>query len=96
MSQREQDLERLSQLRRSQVAAVEEASRGQLEDLMRLGNGDDRGDTYVVKILDVTPGVGKVAGRRLLARLGISEFARIRELSESERLQVLAGCRELE
>lgn len=56
-----------------------------------MGAADDRSQTYVVKLLDVTPGLGKVAGRRLLASLGIDELMRVAELSEAQRAALLGA-----
>ena len=40
---------------------------------------------YVVKLLDVSPRLGKVAGRRLMAELGIASLARVHELTDDQR-----------
>ncbi|MEY2967160.1 MAG: hypothetical protein RLY50_1210 [Actinomycetota bacterium] len=95
MSDRERDLARVSALRNAREAAVAEAASGQLEMVLGLPAGDDRTETYVVKLLDVTPGVGKVAGRRMLASLGIAESVRVSELSGHDRSRVLTGAAEL-
>ena len=40
---------------------------------------------YVVKLLDVSPRLGKVAGRRLMADLGIEPLSRVRDLTDPQR-----------
>ena len=47
--------------------------------------------TWTVKMLDVHPCAGKVAGRRLLAELGIPERTRVADLS-AEQIALLAGA----
>lgn len=89
MSQRDRDLRRVAELRSARERAVAEASTGSLRSLLALGDSDDRSQTYVVKLLDVTPGVGKVAGRRLLASLGIDESVRVAGLTDDQRTALL-------
>ncbi len=74
---------------------MSEATSGSIQELLELPVSDERCETYVVKILDVTPGVGKVAGRRMLASLGIDEFTRLRELSDAQRVSIVSACREM-
>lgn len=58
-----------------------------------LAPGDPAGgSTYVVKILDVAPGLGKVAGRRLLASLGVSPFATVADLDDVVRRSIIEVC----
>lgn len=95
MSDRERDLARVSALRSARDEAVADAAAGRLEKILSLPAGDDRAETYVVKLLDVTPGVGKVAGRRMLASLGIEESRRVSELTADDRSRVLTGARDL-
>lgn len=91
MSHRDRDLRRVSELRAARERAVNEASTGSVETLLEVAPDDDRGRTYVVKLLDVTPGVGKVAGRRLLASIGIHESSRVVDLDESQRARLVEG-----
>jgi hypothetical protein len=55
-----------------------------------------RGDiahAYLVKILDVHPCLGKVAGRRLMAGLGLPPRTRIGELVPGATESVVSACR---
>ena len=92
MSQRDRDLRRVSELRAARERAVAEAASGLLASVLSLDGADDRSQTYVVKLLDVTPGVGKVAGRRLLGALGIEESVRAADLTEAQRSAIVEGC----
>ncbi len=44
----------------------------------------------MVKILDVHPRLGKVAGRRLLADIGVAPLARIADLTDDQRDRILS------
>lgn len=92
MSQRDRDLRRVSELRTARERAVSEAASGMLATVLALDGTDDRSQTYVVKLLDVTPGVGKVAGRRLLGSLGIEESVRAADLTDVQKSAILEGC----
>lgn len=70
---------------------MHEASSGSIEALLEVARDDDRSRAYVVKLLDVTPGVGKVAGRRLLASIGIQESARVADLDAAQRSKIVGG-----
>lgn len=91
MSHRDRDLRRVSEIRAARERAVNEASSGSIEMLLGVGPDDDRSRTYIVKLLDVTPGVGKVAGRRLLAAIGIGETSRIADLDDTQRASIIEG-----
>lgn len=91
MSHRDRDLRRVSELRAARERAVNEASTGSIEMLLEVASDDDRGRAYLVKLLDVTPGVGKVAGRRLLASIGIDESSRVADLDKAQRAEILEG-----
>lgn len=91
MSHRERDLRRVSELRAARERAVHEASSGSIEALLEVAADDDRSRAYVVKLLDVTPGVGKVAGRRLLASIGIQESSRVADLDAAQRSRIVDG-----
>lgn len=52
---------------------------------------DDRSHLYVVKVIEVVDGVGKVRARRLLESLGLPETVRIAELSPSQRRALIDG-----
>lgn len=68
--------------------AVERSRRGNLASVF-----DDPDDfekcIYVVKLLDVHPQLGKVAGRKLLSSLGISQFDCVGDISEQSKALIL-------
>ena len=88
------DLEVVAQLRAARRTSVNLASSGQLEALFRFPSDSNESQVYLVKLLDVYPGLGKVAGRRLMADLGIGQFTRVADLSDAQRIAVLQGCGE--
>ena len=88
------DLEVAAQLRAARRTSLNLASSGRLEELFGLPIESDECQVYLVKLLDVYPGLGKVAGRRLMADLGIGQFTRVAELTAEQRAAVLNGCRE--
>lgn len=63
-----------------------------LETLVAAGD-DDRSHLYVVKVIEVLDGVGKVRARRLLDELGLPETVRIAELSAEQRRALIDGVR---
>ena len=95
MSHRDRDLRRVSELREARERAVNEASAGAIEVLLDVSADDDRSLTYVVKLLDVTQGVGKVAGRRLLSSIGIDESCRVADLDAAQRARIIEGIGDL-
>lgn len=54
---------------------------------------DDRSHLYVVKVIEVLDGVGKVRARRLLDELDLSETVRIAELTVGQRQALIDGVR---
>ncbi len=54
---------------------------------------DDTGHAYLVKVLDVHPCLGKVAGRRLMAGLGLAPRTRIGEMAPGDVQSVVSACR---
>ncbi len=88
------DLEVVAQLRAARRTSAVLASSGRLGDLFGLPADSDECQVYLVKLLDVYPGLGKVAGRRLMADLGIGQFTRVADLSGEQRVAVLHGCGE--
>ncbi|MFY8238538.1 MAG: hypothetical protein ACOVK5_04825 [Ilumatobacteraceae bacterium] len=88
------DLEVVAQLRAARRASVNFATSGQLQSLFLFPPDSDECQVYLVKLLDVYPGLGKVAGRRLMADLGIGQFTRVADLSDAQRTAVLQGCGE--
>ncbi len=81
MESRTTDLETVSRLRSARIAVVEQSRRGNLDALFRLDADSLESQAYVVKLLDVHPRLGKVAGRRLMAEIGIAPLARIADLT---------------
>ena len=79
------DMEVVAQLRASRVAAVLESSRGNVSSVLNVAPDSYEAQVYVVKLLDVSPRLGKVAGRRLMADLSISPLSRVHELTEVQR-----------
>ena len=76
-----QDLETVSRLRSARIAVVAKSQQGNLQALFSSDPQSLDAQTYVVKVLDVFPGLGKVAGRRLMAEIGIDPLARIADLT---------------
>jgi len=79
------DMEVVAQLRNARVAAVLESSKGNVADVLEAPRDSYEAQVYVVKLLDVSPRLGKVAGRRLMAELGIAALARVRDISDVQR-----------
>lgn len=70
-------------------AAVSSAS-GHIGDVLRR---TDLPYPYIVKVLDVHPCLGKVAGRRLLDELGIAHQTRLSALTSSQVDAIGRHCR---
>ena len=79
------DIEVVAQLRTARVAAVLESSRGNVSSVLEAPHDSYEAQVYVVKLLDVSPRLGKVAGRRLMVELGISALSRVQDLTEPQR-----------
>lgn len=89
---RERDLATVESMRRAHARRIDLARAGRIPEA--LDASDEFGaTTYVVKILDVTPGLGKVAGRRLLAALGVDGFATVADLGDDTRAAIVDACR---
>ena len=84
------DMELVAQLRASRVAAVLESSRGNVSSVLNVAPDSYEAQVYVVKLLDVSPRLGKVAGRRLMAELEIEPLSRVRDLTPSQRLALIS------
>ncbi len=93
MDSRTRDLATVAQWRNARVRAVEEAASGRLSAVIS-DPTPEQGFVYVVKLLDVHPRLGKVAGRRLMAQLGIEPFARVSELSSDQLAALVRECGE--
>lgn len=93
MEDRVRDLELMSQVRTVRQAAIEESRAGRLASVFSRSEGDER-FIYVVKLLDVHPQLGKVAGRKLLASLGVSSFDCVGDLSPKVMERILKSVGE--
>ena len=85
------DMEVVAQLRTARVAAVLESSRGNVSSVLEAPHDSYEAQVYVVKLLDVSPCLGKVAGRRLMAELGIGPLSRVHELTEAQRCALIGA-----
>lgn len=83
MESRTRDLETVSRLRSARMSAVASAQNGALAELLMTSDPFVK-SVRVVKVLDVHPRLGKVAGRRLLNELGVGHFTSIGELSSHQ------------
>lgn len=84
METRTKDLETVSRLRSARVAAVSRSRNGDVESVLLSDHSSLEAQVYVVKLLDVYPALGKVAGRRLMADLGITPLARVADLTTQQ------------
>lgn len=91
MESTKSDMEVVAQLRTSRVAAVLESSKGNVSSVLEAPHGSYEAQVYVVKLLDVSPRLGKVAGRRLMAELGIEPLSRVRDLTDSQRTALIGA-----
>ena len=85
---RDADLAFVDSIRRGHARRVDLARSGRISEALESGDAAE-GSTYVVKILDVAPGLGKVAGRRLLTSLGVGAFVTVNELADDARLAIV-------
>lgn len=93
MEPRAADLALIENVRSARIAAVHQCSAGSVSPV--LASCDDAVRfVYVVKLLDVHPALGKVAGRRVLGSLGLSHFTRVSDLTESQKSAILTACGE--
>lgn len=86
---------RIDQVRRSRVDFIAQsvAEPGSAaRSLRQAQRHDDLSGLLVVKLLQEFPAVGKVAARRLLARLGLDEFVAISELTDDHIETIAAEC----
>jgi hypothetical protein len=93
MEDRVRDLELMSQVRAVRQIAIEDSRAGRLSSVFSRCEGDER-FIYVVKLLDVHPKLGKVAGRKLLASLEVSSFLCLGDLSPELMQKILAAVGE--
>ena len=88
------DFEMVKSLRNARVNAVAKAQKGQLSEVLSVDADSLEAQVYVVKLLDVHSALGKVAGRRLLADLGVVPFTRVGQLTIDQRIGILAAVGE--
>lgn len=93
METRTKDLETVSRLRCARVSAVSDSRHGHLAQILEVSPSSLEAQVYVVKLLDVYPGLGKVAGRRLMADIGIAPLARVADLTEEQLKSLQAVVR---
>ncbi len=94
MESRVSDFEMVKNLRNARIHSVQLAREGALQPSLKVPTDSMEAQVYVVKLLDVCPSLGKVAGRRLLSEIGVSAFARVGDLTELQRSQILAAAGE--
>jgi hypothetical protein len=95
MEDRVRDLELMSQVRTVRQQAIDDSRAGRLASVFSRSEGDER-FVYVVKLLDVHPQLGKVAGRKLLSSLGVSSFQCVGDLTPDLKQQILVAVGELQ
>ena len=88
------DFEMVKNLRNARIAAVQAAQAGQLPAVLADSSDSLTKQVYVVKLLDVTPGLGKVSGRRLLADIGVNPFAQVSDLTPEQKDKILRAAGE--
>lgn len=71
--------------------ALEDAAGGRFAEVLRASPDDPRSGVYVVRLLESSPGVGKVAARRLAAEKGHDGFTRVWDLSVAEREELVVA-----
>jgi hypothetical protein len=94
MESRARDLETIAAIKVARGKAVESSRVGQLRVVLENPSEDEQ-SIYVVKLLDVHPQLGKVAGRRLLSSLGVSQFDCVRDVSAQTVTTILRQVGEL-
>lgn len=90
MEARRTALETVREWRGEIERAVEAGASSPLSEVM---SRDDTGHAYLVKVLDVHPCLGKVAGRRLMTGLGLGPRTRIGEMTPVAVGSVVSACR---
>lgn len=73
MESRARDIEMISAVKLARDHALEKSRLGKLSSVLEQPSDHEK-LIYCVKLLDVHPRLGKVAGRRLLSSLGVSQF----------------------
>lgn len=93
MEQRTRDLEWVSRVRGARISAVAQVASGEpfRHVLRQLRVDQFGGRTYVVALTDVHSCLGKVAGRRLMASIGLEPLVRVDELTD-DHIEALSQC----
>lgn len=94
MESRSRDLETIAAIKVAREKAVECSRLGQLRSVLDAPSEFEQ-TIYVVKLLDVHPRLGKVAGRRLLRSLGVSQFDCVKDVSSATVMTILREVGEL-
>ena len=81
----------VAEIRDARERAVLRAKSGELAEILSSPSGFEN-LVYVVKLLDVDPRLGKVAGRRAMAEAGVSQFARVVDLTAQQREAIIRQC----
>ena len=95
MESKVRDMETVRLLRDARDASVRLSHTGSLSQVLTAPRDIHRDHTYVVKLLDVHPALGKVKGRHLMAELAIKAFSRIADLDSATREALLIACGEV-
>jgi hypothetical protein len=90
MESRTKDLKTVSRLRSARISVVNEAKQGSLHVLTRDGDSFET-QVYLVKLLDVFPGLGKVAGRRLMSDLGFAPLVKVAQLTSEQKTSLISA-----
>ena len=93
MEPRAADLALIETLRSARATAVDSSAAGSVASVLTSSDEADK-FIYVVKLLDVHPALGKVAGRRVLASLGLTHFSRVGELTSAQVDAIVLACGE--
>lgn len=94
MESRSRDLETIAAIKVAREKAVESSRSGKLRSVLE-APGEFEQSIYVVKLLDVHPRLGKVAGRRLLSSLGVSQFDCVKDVSAATVMTILREVGEM-
>lgn len=88
------DLRIVDELRNARRVAVSLAASGSMTEALSAPADSPATRVYVVKLLDVHPESGKVAGRRLMSEMGLDGFTRVCDLDSSMKTRILRACGE--
>lgn len=92
MEHQDDPLKLVALLRSARQEAVEKAARGELSEVLASSPDSATAFTYLVKLLDVHPALGKVKGRRLMADMGLDPLVRVSGLTAGSKQRILSEC----